>query len=189
MADVNATSTRASWWSQFPQFDSIHNPGTHTSTFLTYIYKQRGRESSTYHNERVGGGGERRGMYSRRLSVCSVRDLWCAIQGRVKERRVLRWRRQPLRWEERDQLEDVLSRPRAGPPEPGRPCGTSSARMTPCTRASCHGASSQLPLGPGAGSGNRAPRPSQMYRKSRPGIIWHSRPVQHVTLRWSASRR
>src|SRR6266851_4238052 len=30
-----------------------------------------------------------------------------------------------------------------------RPSDVSSARITPCTRASCDGASSQVPLGPG----------------------------------------
>jgi hypothetical protein len=81
--------------------------------------------------------------------------------------------------------------PCAGPPEPGRPCGTSSVRMTPCTRASCDGASSQLPLGPGAGSGNDAPRPSQMHRRSWPGIIWHSHPVStcHTSMKRESKMR
>ena len=57
-----------------------------------------------------------------------------------------------------------------------RPSDVSSARITPCTCASCDGASSQVPLGPGATGGNVAPRPSQMHRRSVPGIIWHSRP-------------
>ena len=65
--------------------------------------------------------------------------------------------------------------PRAAPDEL-RPSDVSSARITPCTCASCDGASSQVPLGPGATGGNVAPRPSQMHRRSVPGIIWHSRP-------------
>jgi hypothetical protein len=76
--------------------------------------------------------------------------------------------------------------PRAAPVEPARVCGASSARMTPCTRASCDGASSQFPLGPGARGGIDAPRPSQMHRRSLPGIIWHSRPVS--TCRTSMNR-
>ncbi len=67
--------------------------------------------------------------------------------------------------------------PRPAPDEPTRPCAESSARMTPCTRASCDGASSHVPLGPGAIGGADPPRPSQMHRRSFPGMIWQSRPV------------
>jgi hypothetical protein len=67
--------------------------------------------------------------------------------------------------------------PRPELDEPPRPCAESSARMTPCTRASCDGASSHVPLGPGAIGGADPPRPSQMHRRSFPGMIWHSRPV------------
>jgi len=55
--------------------------------------------------------------------------------------------------------------PRVAPDGPGRPSDVSSARMTPCTRASCDGASSQVPLGPGATGGIATPRPSQMHRR------------------------
>ena len=69
--------------------------------------------------------------------------------------------------------------PRPAPDEPARPCccAESSARMTPCTRASCEGTSSHVPLGPGAIGGADPPRPSQMHRRSFPGMIWQSRPV------------
>jgi hypothetical protein len=76
--------------------------------------------------------------------------------------------------------------PRAAPDGPARPSDVSSARMTPCTRASCDGASSQVPLGPGATGAIIAPRPSQMHRRSLPGIIWHRRPVS--TCRTSMKR-
>lgn len=72
------------------------------------------------------------------------------------------------------------------PGGPVRPCNASSARMTPCTRASCDGASSHAPLGPGATGGIDAPRPSQMHRSSLPGMTWHSRPVS--TCRTSMKR-
>lgn len=72
------------------------------------------------------------------------------------------------------------------PGGPDRPCNASSARMTPWTRASCDGASSQAPLGPGATGGIDAPRPSQMHRRSLPGMTWQSRPVS--TCRTSMKR-
>jgi hypothetical protein len=58
------------------------------------------------------------------------------------------------------------------PNDPVRPWAESSARITQCTRASCNGTSSHVPLGPGAIDGA-----FQMHRRSFPGMIWHSRPV------------
>ena len=76
--------------------------------------------------------------------------------------------------------------PRVDPDGPPRPSDVSSARMTPWTRASCDGASSQAPLGPGATRGIAAPRPSHIHRRSLPGMTWHSRPVS--TCRTSMNR-
>jgi hypothetical protein len=72
--------------------------------------------------------------------------------------------------------------PRLTPNDSVRPCGKSPARMTPYTRASCDGASSQshVPLGPGAIGGA-----FQMHRRSFPGMIWQSRPV----LMWRTSMK
>jgi hypothetical protein len=62
--------------------------------------------------------------------------------------------------------------PRPMPDDPARPCAESSARMTPCTRASCDGASPHV-----RGADAPPPRSSQMHRRSFPGMIWHSCPV------------
>jgi hypothetical protein len=72
------------------------------------------------------------------------------------------------------------------PDGPACPSDVSSARMTPWTRASCDGASSQAPLGPAATRGIDAPRPSQMHRRLLPGMTLHSRPVS--TCRTSMNR-
>lgn len=66
--------------------------------------------------------------------------------------------------------------PRFGPDGAG---AGSAEFMTPCTRGSCEMASVH-PSGPGVDGGlelEAAPRPSQMQRRSLPGMICASRPV------------